>query len=92
MKIINKKPIPKQICKCCGAEVEIDYKDLKYNGMAMANTDWRCPLCKTTQNVLFMSIEELKEKLVPNWVKIEDALLNAIVEDLPKERVVKNQV
>lgn len=53
MIVINKRPIPTQVCKCCGSIVAITYKDLKYNGMALANTDWKCPLCKTKQAVKF---------------------------------------
>ena len=85
MKIINKKPIPEQTCKHCGSKVAITYKDLKYSGWSLAKTDWRCPLCKTTQNVCFMSMEELKEKLTPKWVKAE-------VKELPKESMARKIV
>ena len=87
MKVIDKKPIPTQTCRRCGAEIEINYKDLKYNGWEMANTDWRCPLCKTTQGVCFKRKEELKGECI-DTSKCEFKKIK--IEDLPEDNTIKN--
>lgn len=53
MKIVKKPTIPQQTCKCCGAVLEVRLKDLKYNGLAMAKTDFICKVCNSINEVKF---------------------------------------
>lgn len=58
MKVVKTPTIPLQTCKNCGAVLEVKFKDLKYNGLVMAKTDFICKVCKSTNQVKFAKAVE----------------------------------
>lgn len=51
MKIVKEPVFPEQTCNICRAVVKITQKDLKYNGWTMAKSDWKCPICKSSNRL-----------------------------------------
>ena len=57
MKIIKKYNLPNQICKCCGCEAKISWRDLEYDYCSCKRDVWRCPLCRETNIINFKEIK-----------------------------------
>lgn len=56
MKITHKHNIPEQRCRVCKSYIKLKYKDLRYDGQSMCKSNWKCPLCKCEQNVIFLNL------------------------------------
>ena len=53
MKVIKKPTLPIQTCNGCGAVVKVKLRELQTNGISLRRTEWRCPVCKSYNDVDF---------------------------------------